>query len=98
MAQAKGQPSTRAVDSLSSSNEKTLGANQSIKQMEDGAVVLTTTLSNGACTSRRVDSDGDLDHVAKGGDVWWKALLREQDARDKAAAPKKSAKKVTSDE
>lgn len=98
-APALGAGLGRAVDSLSANNEKTLGANQRIRIADNGAVFIATTRENGSIVERRVDSSSDLDHTQKGGKVWWRKLLEEQKARDRAAeAPKKAAKKVTSDE
>lgn len=98
MAQAQGRPSTRAVDSLSANNEKTLGENQRIVQTDDG-VFLYTMREQGFESGRRVDSDSDADHASKGGPIWWKALLKQQAERDKKSAPKQPvAKKVKNDE
>lgn len=86
MAQARGNGSTRAVDSLSDSNEVTLGENQRIFE-RDGGIFLQTTMQMGdreRVTERRVDSEGDLDHQAKGGKLWWQRLMREQKLHDEA--------------
>lgn len=89
MAQARGNASTRAIDSLSDSNPSVLGDNQRIVQNEDGAVLLYTTVKRGEHEVefvRRCDSEGDLDHQSKGGKLWWSKLLRQQKLRDEAKA------------
>lgn len=95
MPQARGTASTRAVDSLSDANPKILDENMSIVQNEDKSVILTTVNASGRITSRRVDSQGDLDHVSKGGKVWWQALLKQQKQRDSAKEAPKTSRKVT---
>lgn len=96
MAQARNQGSTRAVDSLSDSNEKELADNQRLIE-RDGGVFLQTTAVVGdreRITERRVDSEGDLDHSTKGGQVWYRKLLAKQNAADKAKEEPKTNRKV----
>lgn len=93
MPQAKVNTNTRAVDSLSDSNPKSLVKGQRIVQNDDGVWLNTTTKGprGERTSSRRIDSKGDMDHVAKGGEVWWKKLLDEQTASDEAAEAKATA-------
>lgn len=106
MSQNRQSKSTRAVDALNDSNPKSLADNMTIVKREDGAVILTTTASHGLkkdadgkmvprfrTMSRRCDSAGDQDHVAKGGKTWWTKLLTEQKVRDAKAEKKATAKK-----
>lgn len=93
MPQAKGNTNTRAINSLNDGNPKTLTEGQRIVQNDTGVWMNTTSQGprGERTTSRRIDSKGDIDHVAKGGEVWWKKLLDEQTAADEAtdeAAPK----------
>lgn len=81
--------STKAVDQMSANNPTQLGDNQTIVENADGSVVLSTTVKVGQrdrTTSRRVDSNSDRDHATKGGKIWWKQLIKQQAARDKAEA------------
>ena len=104
MPQARSGRSTRAVDSLSDSNPSVLEDNQTIVERADGSVWITTEEDRGflpapnekvkrtRITERRVDSDGDKDHSSKGGEIWYRKLLKQQATRTAAAENKTSRK------
>lgn len=98
MAQARGTPSTRAVDSLSDSNPTVLTDDMEIVKRDDGAVILKTKRVHGEheqIHERRCDSAGDLDHMHKGGKLWYSKLLEQQKRRDtEAAKPKRKSKEA----